>query len=72
MDTPENCKECRVKCPKTKNKKCPLKELPEKQNETYKILRYDNVYAERKDSVAVGWNKCIDEILRGGSNENRN
>lgn len=70
IDTPENCKECRVKCPKIKNKKCPLKKLPQKQIETYKIIRYrdgiHDVYGERKDSVAVGWNKCIDEILKEG------
>ena len=70
IDTPENCKECRVKCPKIKNKKCPLKELPQKQREIYPLLRRVNngyeTYGQCKDSVAVGWNKCIDEILKEG------
>lgn len=40
---------------------CPLKPLPEKKEY---IIPIDNVEAN-KDIIAVGWNKCIDEITGG-------
>lgn len=49
---------------------CPLYEVPQKQNETYPLTRLNNgvveTYGVGKDSVVVGWNKCIDEILKRG------
>lgn len=48
---------------------CPLKELPEKKIETLYLNREDNLrnietYGEKRDMLAVGWNMCIDKILK--------
>lgn len=53
---------------------CPLKELPDKKEEKQYLTRTNSrgsieTYGETKDAVAVGWNMCIDEILKG-ANEN--
>lgn len=40
---------------------CPLKPLPEKKEY---IVPINNVESQ-KDIIAVGWNKCIDEITGG-------
>ena len=57
---------------KESNKKpnwCPLRDLPEKKKEKQYTNRQDNrrnteAYKETRDMVAVGWNMCIDEILK--------
>lgn len=47
---------------------CPLKELPNKKRERCGMCRRDyrgnwETYGEKIDSVAVGYNQCLDEIL---------
>lgn len=37
---------------------CPIKSMPEKQDN-------DNLYDEYYNGFDVGWNACIDEILKG-------
>lgn len=49
-------------------KGCPLKPMPEKKKERYGMERqtstgHRETYGEETDSVAVGYNACIDEIL---------
>lgn len=49
---------------------CPLKEVPDKKKEKQYMERIDNkgnieTYGEKEDYYAVGWNDCIDEILKG-------
>ena len=46
---------------------CPIKKLPEKKQEKYGLCRQDSsenweTHGERVDSVAVGYNQCLDEI----------
>lgn len=53
---------------------CPLKKLTKKKEEKQYLTRTNSrgsieTYGETKDAVAVGWNMCIDEILKG-ANEN--
>ena len=48
---------------------CPLKKLPEKKKETYQLNRRDSrgyfeTYGEAVDNIAIGYNQCIDDILR--------
>lgn len=52
---------------------CPLKTIPQKKQEEYDMLNKNDedeyiVCGKYKDSVAIGYNQCIDEILKGGSN----
>mgnify|MGYP006356253557 CR=1 FL=1 len=47
---------------------CPLKPMPKKKKERYSMNRQTSTghwetYGEETDSVAVGYNACIDEIL---------
>ena len=47
---------------------CPLKPVPSKKKERYGMNRqtstgHRETYGEKTDSVAVGYNACIDEIL---------
>lgn len=47
---------------------CPLKPMPEKKKERYGMERQTSTghwetYKEEIDSVATGYNACIDEIL---------
>ena len=47
---------------------CPLKPMPEKKKERYGMNRQTSTghwetYGEETDSVAAGYNACIDEIL---------
>ena len=47
---------------------CPLKPMPEKKKERYGMNRQTSTghwetYGEETDSVATGYNACIDEIL---------
>ena len=72
IDTPENCGKCKFIsgfwCRAMGDRRvpnndaisgwCPLKPLPEKKEY---IVPIDNVESQ-KDIIAVGWNKCIDEI----------
>ncbi len=56
--------------PKGKPDWCPLKKLPKKKEEKQYLTRTDNrenteTYGETKDAVAIGWNMCIDEIVKG-------
>lgn len=49
---------------------CPLRDFPEKKGEKQYMTRKDNrgnteTYGEIRDMIAVGWNMCIDEILKG-------
>lgn len=50
---------------------CPLHNVPEKKEERYALIRRDpfgnvETYGESIiDSVAVGYNACIDEIMKG-------
>lgn len=51
---------------------CPLKDAPEKKQEKQYLTRKDErgnteTYGETKDAVAIGWNMCIDEILKGAN-----
>lgn len=46
---------------------CPLKELLEKKRERYDLYRQNysgswDTYGEKVDSVAVGYNQCLDDI----------
>ena len=48
---------------------CPLKPMPEKKKERYGMTRQTSnehweTYGEETDSVAVGYNACIDELLK--------
>lgn len=48
---------------------CPIRDLPEKKEEKQYLTRKDNrgnteTYGETRDMIAVGWNACIDEILK--------
>ena len=50
---------------------CPLKELPEKKREKYGLCRQNSsggweTYGEKVDSVAIGYNQCIDDICKLG------
>lgn len=69
IDTPDNCFKCKlqewancriVKGCHTGNSRpewCPLKPLPEKAELTF--------IDHGQDQIAMGWNACIDEILKG-------
>lgn len=53
---------------------CPLKPVPEKKEERYGLCRKDSygnleTYGEKVDSVAVGYNQCIDEIMKGSGTD---
>lgn len=55
--------------PKGKPDWCPLKEVPDKKKEKQYMKRLNSnrnieTYGERTDLCAVGWNDCIDEILK--------
>lgn len=55
---------------------CPLRDLPEKKEEKQYLNRKDNggnteTYGETRDMIAVGWNMCIDEILKGGGGKQK-
>ena len=50
---------------------CPLRELPEKKREKYGLCRQNSsggwdTYGEKVDSVAIGYNQCIDDICKLG------
>ena len=50
---------------------CPLKEFPEKKQEKYGLCRQNSsgswdTYGEKVDSVAVGYNQCLDDICKLG------
>ena len=48
----------------TKPENCPIKPLPEKMN----VLKITKGIAEiQEKSFALGWNNCIDTILKGES-----
>lgn len=80
MDKPNCCGECEMsgtgvcrkwnmKDLKTFPKECPLKDIPEKKLETQYLNRKDcfgntETYGEMTDRYAVGYNACIDEILK--------
>lgn len=58
----------RVKDESVKPDWCPLKPMPEKKKERYGMNRQTSTghwetYGEKIDSVAVGYNACIDAIL---------
>lgn len=51
---------------------CPLKELPQKKEEKQYLTRKDSrgnieTYGESRNKENIGWNACIDEILKGES-----
>ncbi len=57
--------------PKGKPDWCPLKAVPSKKKEIKYLTRPDRrggteTYGETRNREAVGWNDCIDEILKGG------
>lgn len=70
IDMPDNCLGCKLQdwancrivkgCHTGKNRPeyCPLKPLPEKAELTF--------VDHGQDQIAMGWNACIDEILKGG------
>lgn len=48
---------------------CPLREIPQKKEERYQLCRRDSsgdweAYGVNIDSVAIGYNQCIDDILK--------
>lgn len=50
---------------------CPLRELPKKKQERYGLCRQNSsgswdTYGEKIDSVAVGYNQCLDDICKLG------
>ena len=50
---------------------CPIKKLPEKKSEIYGLCRktssgYLETLGEEIDSVAVGYNQCLEEICKLG------
>lgn len=56
--------------PKGKPDWCPLRNLPERMEKKKYLTRKDNrgnteTCGEVKDMIAIGWNMCIDEILKG-------
>ena len=68
FDMPNGCNDCDIMCQQyyatIKNKKlkagmkphdCPLREMPEKREEFYETGAFD--------SVAIGYNQCIDDIF---------
>ena len=56
-------------CYKQKPDWCPLKEIPEKKNEThvvakpYKDTPWHSSLVTEKDEKAIGFNQCLDEII---------
>ena len=53
---------------------CPLKDVPSKKKEIEYLTRPDRrggveTYGETRNREAIGWNMCIDEILKGGEVE---
>lgn len=51
---------------------CSLRDLPEKKEEKQYFTRKDNrgnteTYGETRDMITVGWNMCIEEILKGAN-----
>lgn len=72
MDMPENCFKCRLQnflnckivkgCHVGGNRPdwCPLRELPEKMKVCGKYPQPDGI----TPSYKVGWNACLDEILK--------
>lgn len=61
---------------KSRHEKCPLKPLPEKKEEYYENKVKDIngrwiTMSEGTDSVAIGYNACIDELLKGAANEQK-
>lgn len=49
---------------------CPLRPVLEKKKEKYMLQRKDcfgilETYGEKMDRIAVGYNRCIDDILGG-------
>lgn len=57
-----------IESPYEKPDWCPLKPVPSKKKERYGINRQTSTghwetYGEKTDSVATGYNACIDEIL---------
>lgn len=84
IDTPEDCYKCDLKdgyfCGKTKRwideddfpkpDWCPLRDLPEKKPEVkYHGNGCFGVNEAMKNSFNLGFNACIDEILKGGEVE---
>lgn len=79
IDTPENCGKCKFIsefwCRAMGDRRvpnndvipvwCPLKPLPEKKEY---IVPIDNVESQ-KDIIAVGWNTCINMIVKGDSDD---
>lgn len=70
----ETCMQCPIgKCvideeTRTRPDWCPLRPAPSKKKERYSMNRQTSTghwktYGEKTDSVAVGYNACIDEIL---------
>lgn len=73
MDEPDDSSLCRMiedycQC---RPSWCPLRELPEKKRERYGLCRQNSsgswdTYGEKVDSVAVGYNQCLDDICKLG------
>ena len=75
IDTPENCGKCKfisdfwcsaIHYRRVPNNDvipgwCPLKPLPERKEY---IVPIDNIESQ-KDIIAVGWNACINTIVKG-------
>ena len=73
IDMPESCRECRLlgygeKCDLQENyyvyladqmAHCPIKPLPEKMD-------CQSRHGLLQEQIMVGWNMCIDTILKGG------
>ena len=43
---------------------CPLIELPKKKQEKYSPFGSYDTYEEKVDSVALGYNQCLDDICK--------
>lgn len=63
VDVPESCEECLMlnfnECCKLQKAHCPIKPLPEKMDNQSR-------HGLLQEQIMVGWNMCIDEILKGG------
>lgn len=59
---------------KKRVEKCPLREIPERKE--YKGVDgitadniTDRIYQSNKETAALGWNACLDEIIGGSGDE---
>ena len=50
-----------------RHEKCPLRELPEKEETTYPQACYENSYWT--DEMKAGFNACLNEIMRQGMSD---